>query len=457
VRDYKITCDQFNFLDILYVASQKAVNQHARFYIKGHIATDNDSYVIQNSAGQTVTFIASEPEGDKKLFTGLISDINIHNENEMRILTLNVVSKTILMDITPEIRTFQDANMTYQTVTSLMEKKNSGFNIIWPSYGDIPIGSMTVQYKETDWQYAIRLAGRLGTVVIPDYLLDKPYIAIGMTKRPAKQVTDVISYSIKKETQQYRDAQSAESYSERDDIYYIIKSREIFDLCDPIAFYDLPLYVYAIDTKYEGSELVHYYTLKEASGFYTKQLFNENLNGVSLLGRVKEVQQDQVRVIITGDVEQTKHKWFPYATPFSQPDGYGWYFMPEIGDEIRLRFPSEREHDAYVSSAVHITHGTRLDPQIKYIRTIYGQVIQFDPEKILIDDGTGSSITLHQDQGIAVSTNKMININAQQDIDIAASGKIQIAGQSGVVTQKGGSVISIDDAIDISSGHTRSQ
>jgi hypothetical protein len=98
---------------------------------------------------------------------------------------------------------------------------------------------------------------------------------------------------------------------------------------------------------------VHFYTLKEKGSFYTKQTFNEDLIGASLRGTVREIREDSVRVDIAGDTGQSDFKWFPYATPFSQPDGYGWYFMPEIGDEIRLRFPSEKEDDAIDISSEH--------------------------------------------------------------------------------------------------------
>jgi len=316
---------------------------------------------------------------------------------------------------------------------------------------------MTVQYQETDWQYCKRLAGRLGSAVVPDYLLGIPYISIGMPKRPAKAGIATISYSVGKDVEQFRENSVSGGFSEHDAVYYIVKSRDIFDLCDPVPFQGLSLYVYSIDTRYEGNELVHFYTLKEKGGFYTKRIFNEDLIGVSLRGAVKEIRQDTVRVEIIGDVEQSEYKWFPYATPFSQPDGYGWYFMPEIGDEIRLQFPSEQEDDAYVSSAVHITHGNRFDPETKFIRTVYGQIIQFDPETILIDDGVGSSITLKKGQGISVETDKAIVIDAQSNITVSAEGKVLIAGQGGVVMQKNSSVVSVDDAIDISSEHTRVQ
>lgn len=457
MRETRLVCDKFNFINILEVVGKKAANQHASFYVKGHIDIDSDEYVLKSSAGESVTFTAFDWEGEKKIFDGIISGIKIHTENELRTLYVKVSSRSTLMDVEPEIRTFQDANMTYKTVTSRIEEASPNFTFLWPTHGERPIDSMTVQYNITDWEYAKQLAGRLGTVVITDYLLDKPYISIGMPKRPAKPGINAISYTTEKDVRRFRNAKSSGRFTERDAVSYVVKSREIFDLCDPISFLDLSLYVYAIETRYEGGELVHYYTLKEDSGFYTEKVFNKDLVGASLRGTVKEIKEDKVRVNILDDVAQTEHKWFLYATPFSQPDGFGWYFMPEIGDEIRLQFPSEKEDDAFVSSAVHITHGNRCDPDVKFIRTVYGQIIQFDPEKIQIDDGKGSSVVIHKDHGIFLETDKIVNMEAKEEIIMSATGKVVITGQDGVVIQKGDSVVCVDDAIDISSDHTRVQ
>ena len=456
MRERVINCDKFEFISVIDVKSRKAVNEHASFFIKGHIASETDEYVLRNSEGQRVKFTATDHEGVKQIFGGIINYIDIQKENELRILTVSVTSNSVQMDIHPETRTFQDAGMTYQTVTSRIEEKNSRYCFLWPSAGEQSIGNMSVQYQETDWQYAKRLAGRLGTVVVPDYLLDNPYISIGLPNRRAKPGIDENSYSIKKDVQNYRD-NKAGGISERDSIYYVVKSREIFDLCDPIPFLGETLFVYAIDTKFEGEQLVHYYTLKEKNGFFTPMKFNENLIGASLMGRVIEIHEDKVRIQVDGDVAQTTHKWFPYATPFTQPDGYGWYFMPEIGDEIRLQFPSEKEHDAYVSSGVHVSHGHRHNPETKFIRTVYGQKIQFDPMQVLIDDGAGSRIRLHIEEGISLETDKTATISAASDITIMADGKVLMTGHGGVAIQKGDSVLNINDAIDASADHTRVQ
>jgi hypothetical protein len=460
MRDNVITCDKFDFISIQEVKVRKAVNEHATFYIRGHVSEGNDAYVLRSSASERVKFNALDPtEGQKELFNGFINDIDMNIENDMSILTLSLLSGSALMDIDLKTRTFQDSQMTYKNVTKRMSEGSDNFTFAWPTDGGKNIGSMTAQYKETDWNYAKRLAGRLGTVVVPNYLLGEPYISIGMTNKdkPEQKGIDVISYSIKKGTSEYRASKPSGGYTERDAISYVVKSRDIFDLCDKVPFMGHTLFVYAIDTFYDGNELVHYYTLKEQSGFYTKNLFNEDLIGATLSGTVKAIQNDEVQVEVNGDVSQTNHKWFPYATPFTQPKGSGWYFMPEAGDEIRLQFPSEKEHDAYVSSATHITHGNRMDPEVKYIRTIYDQVIQFCPERVLIDDGSGSRVVIDKGQGITMTTDKFINVNAKANIVLSATGKIEVSGAKGVSLQKGKSVVNIDDMIDISSEHTRVQ
>ena len=455
MRETRISCDKFNFISILGVEGRKAANEHAKIKVRGHISETSDEYVLHNSAGQGVTFTASDSEGEKQIFGGIIDEIEIHTENEMRILTVSVLSRSTLMDLTPYTRTFQNPAMTFTDVTTLMTSEKADWGFLLPDIGGRSIGSMVVQHNKTDWEHSKYLAQKAGTVVVPDYLLNAPYISIGIPKRSPKSGIDAISYTVKKDVHQFRNMDG--SISERDAVSYIVKSREILDLCDRIPFAGLSLLVWAIDTYYEGAQLVHYYTLREEGGFFTQEKFNEYLIGVSLRGTVIEIVEDKVRVNIHGDVAQSEHKWFQYSTPFSQPDGYGWYFMPEVGDEVRVQFPSEDENEAYVTSAVHVTHGSRANPGVKFIRTVYGQTIQFDPEKILIDDGAGSSITMHKDEGISLETNKNAKIEAGSEITMSAAGKVLITGGRGVVMQKGDSAISVDDVIDISAEHTRIQ
>ena len=83
---------------------------------------------------------------------------------------------------------------------------------------------------------------------------------------------------------------------------------------------------------------------------------HKDLAGCSFDGVVSAVKKDKVQVELEQDENKAKagRRWFDYATPYSTPDGTGWYCMPEAGDKIRLCIPTEDESGAYVVSSVHV-------------------------------------------------------------------------------------------------------
>ena len=215
------------------------------------------------------------------------------------------------------------------------------------------------------------------------------------------------------------------------------------------------LYVYGASTKMSGSEIVHTYSLKERGGFRFKERFNERIIGASLSGTVREVQRDTVQVEIDGDIPQPRYKWFSYSTVYSSPNGTGWYFMPEVGDRVRLRFPSEHEGEAFAVSSIHLPHESRSDPDTKHIATKHGKTVVFRPESLYISNGAGSSLELNDRKGIAITTCQDITIASGQDIQLRGGGKVVVQGDKGVSVIQNDSVIDIDENIGIYSSHVR--
>lgn len=461
MRDYKLTNNQFDFLTLLDVKSRVIVGEHPTISVAGHIRGDTDDLVLRRQVGKNITFTITDNEGASQiLFSGMVDNISISFENDLRVLHVDCISFTAVADINPYVRTYQDKKMTYDQILGIMEKHSGNFSYMLPRHGSVKTGAMLVQYGETDWQFAKRLASRLNTVVVPNYTLSMPYFSVGMPKKTNSFSLDPISYKIKKDVCVYMDYSAPdgiERFSERDAVSYEVKCRELLELCQPVSLFGLTLYVYGITSEYTGHELMHTYILKEESGFCTKEFHNNDLIGVSLEGTVREVKEDLVRVDILNDVEQTEHKWFLYATPYSSPDGPGWYFMPEIGDSVRLQFPTEVEDKSYVSSSIHVTHGERTDPRIKYIRTIYDQEIRFEPSRLVITDGHGSTITFDHEKGVFLNTDKRILIESESGIDVSAKGKIEAVGKIGILLRQNESKVSIRQTIDITSQHTRIQ
>jgi hypothetical protein len=361
------------------------------------------------------------------------------------------------MDIHKHTRTFQDENMTYSGMTTAMAKGEPDFAFLHPGHGNTAIGSLLVQFEETDWQFAKRAASRLNTCIVSDHILDCAYVSIGMPKRNGDAAVDPIEYTKRKDLAEYMDlsAHGVPGMAERHSAYYEFESRETYNLCDPVVFKGRQLYVYSASSKMKGSELVHTYTLKEKGGFCFKERFNGEIAGTSLSGTVREVQNDAVQVEIDGDIAQPQYKWFPYSTVYSSPDGTGWYFMPEKGDRVRLRFPSKHEADAFVISSTHQHHMNRDDPDVKQIATKHGKAVIFRPDSIYITNGAGSSLELDDAKGIAITTGHDVTVTAGQDIQVHSGGKVVVQGDKGVSIAQNDSVIDIGDDIGFYAGHVR--
>lgn len=458
MRELHVIADPFHFINFLKIDVDKRPNEHPTAVVVGHISDEDDSCVERSQAGQKFLITAKDDSGaDKIIFNGIVQEAYVTTQNDLRYLTVKGIANTIYMDIDKKTRTFQDKSMTYSQVTGVLEQDDGRFAIISPKFGSKQIERMFVQYEETNWQFAKRLASRLHTLVVPNYVLEIPYISLGMPRSSNKHVVSPTHYSIQKDTEEYLDFthNGVGELSERDVIYYSFESREIFDLCDQVTMKGRQLYVYSISSRLEGAELYHTYTLKEDSGFTNKEFFNQKLIGSTLSGTVRQIKADLVRVNIFKDVRQTDYKWFLYSSLYTSPDGTGWYFMPEEGDEIRMKFPTEHEEDAYVVSSTHITHGKRQDPDTKFLRTVYNKEIIFKPHSIFISNGAGSSITLDDSNGITLDTTKQIRMNATDQITITGRDKIIIKGNRGVDVLQNDSSIQISDNIDVASGHTR--
>ena len=187
-----------------------------------------------------------------------------------------------------------------------------------------------------------------------------------------------------------------------------------------------------------GQELYHeYYLIRKKEGLLPA-FFHQNLSGVSLIAKVLAVETTIVQVQIQEDENKEKCStcWFDYATVYSTPDGTGWYCMPEIGDQVRLVFPDQKEEHAYVASSIHIGKSQgRIHPNEKSWKNKQKKEILFTPDAIILRNNKGLFVELSDEKGIQLSSNK--------DILIRADGAIRM------VSQKEGSSLSAKNTIEM--------
>ena len=440
MRELKIKTTPFEFIDLLDVRINKWVNEHGTATVIGRIPEElEDKYVEMAGSNEWFTIIAEDEYGNEKvIFNGVVRSVSIKTYKNVRTLQVEAITGSYVMDIYPKKRTFQNENQTYRSVLSTLEKSYPKGEIYMRVGENDTTKTILVQYQETDWQFAKRLASHFNSVLVPEFVSQGEKFYFGMPSNGKLEEVDFLSYTLKKDVSEYiyKTKNKVKDISENDCIYYIVQSREILDLCQPVKFKGRDLYVHQIESKLEGHELMHYYSFKSEQGFKTKKEHNEKLIGASISANVLDVSGDKVKVQMSVDGEQKadEAKWFPYSTVYSSPDGTGWYCMPEAGDTMRVYFSDEEENNAFVISAVHeqSQEGKRSDPNIKILSTKYGKEIIFSEKGLEIKSGDGMSIKLLDEEGIIIECDKNVKIDATEDINLISDQTISFDALEGI-------------------------
>ena len=322
------------------------------------------------------------------------------------------------------------------------------------------IPGLVMQYDETDWAFIKRMASRFHTVVIPDSQRDHIAYTFGLPEDGVHYAVETNIFSIAKNAGQIIESED-QRMPRADTFFYVLNSREIYRLGDCVTLNGVPLRVYSIKTKMEGSELYHTYYLTSESGFETEEVFNENLIGLSLDAQVTSVERDTVQVLIGCDENQAGcgTRVFPYATVYSTPDGTGWYCMPEIGDAVRLYFPCEKDADAYVASSVHLQSSAgdeRINPDFKSIMNKQKKEILFTPGSLLLTNNAGMSIELSDAEGIKIISDKAIVVQSQEAVDISsATSSLSISAPQRIIFQQGNTQMSLEEKLHFGGAQVR--
>ena len=456
--DIKIAPYEFQKIKELKIIRE--LNEHAKLFISGIISDENiDKYVEEASAEEIIKVSAKDDENNEvTLFEGIVTKVGIKASNDVRTLEIEALSKTFLMDIRKIDSSYQNKKLTYGEI---FEQKNNSYSdaiIVDNVTNNTKIDEFIVQYKETDWEFLKRLASHFNMALVPECQREGIKYSIGGAGVTKAYEINEFNYSIQKGLQEYNDKASNEDYDLDDTnlISYEVVTNQIIGLYNQVNFKGRTLLVYKCEIKMVGGILSNKYILRDENGMKVRKLYNDKIVGISLQGRVLEVQKDKVKVSLEIDgspKDSGKARWFEFATIFSQPDGTGWYCMPEIKDVIRLYFPDNEEKMAYVVSSMHydaVSSSKRSDPSIKSISTKYGKEIIMSPGSVEIIGNGNLLMRMSDDGGIEVNSNKKIILDAKDDIEITGGAKIQIKGNKGIKLTQAGASMTIKEDITMS-------
>lgn len=306
------------------------------------------------------------------------------------------------------------------------------------------------------------------TGLVADATGEKARFCFGIPKGKERIINEQnINYSIKKKVADYRNmvANHTSDIGENDFIYYELLTDEFFNIGDMVNLMGKKLYVFQSTAIIKGGILTLDCILTPEYGLKQNTIYNEKIVGVAIEGKVIDIEYDLLKVSLVGigEKSQTKDKacFFTYATPYTTEGNTGWYCMPELDDYVWLYFPTKKEEDAFVTTAVRHREkdengiqkprenkGDKIsEPKIKYFRTNFGKEIMFSEKEIVI---TGKDneilVRLNEEKGIEIFSQQEVRITAKKDLSInseegkviiSAKDEIDLACKSSSITMNG--------------------
>ena len=443
----KLKVSPFEFESILEMKIEKRLNEHDTLYICGIVKDDKQiTPVTSMSEGSAITC-----ENDGQIyFKGLLQSVKITCLEEVYRLEVFAISNTILLDTVKYKRSFQDNGQTYQSIVETIIKENSG--TVTYNADSMTVENIILQYNETDWELAKRLASHTNDVLIP-ITGDTPSFHFGATDKGGASLT-TNNYAISKEFQRASRSDASPKVVEST-IYSVETDEFICELGEKFILNGADLYARAISFSYVNSALTIAYTLSPKNAISALKFYNPAITGLVLDGTVLKVENDNVKLHLHIDEEQDEGKahLFVYATGYSMENHTGWYVMPEEGDTVQLLFPNEDEKYAYAASSVRQDDTERTgDHLVKYWRTSFGKEIKMDKNEILItalDETTFIRINEDESKGIEIITphpilvqsGSTLNIESEDDMTITTNKNLYIQAKDSIEMVNAGNIM----------------
>src|SRR5665648_38486 len=185
-------------------------------------------------------------------------------------------------------------------------------------------------------------------------------------------------------------------------------------------------------------------------------------NGTQI-AKVKQINEDpdgKYRVLVNlpafSGTGQEYGIWARLAFPYASADA-GFFFFPEVNDEVLVTFINNDPRNAVITGSLYNEKNKPKEipdekNQFKSIQSKSGIKIRFDDEdkiltvetpggnsvtlddkdkKITIKDISGNSVFM-DDSGITMDSSKDIKLNAKGNVDISASGSINLTAKTDV-------------------------
>ena len=415
------------------------VNAHGWAIVEGEVGENALVQLSGALAGREQHILTLDESGAEKcLFAGVIREAEMVRVGGYNRFHVELLSGTCLMDREVRSRSFQDVSRTYSQVAQQVCSEYSGGAAICTVGEDKTLGQPVIQYRETDWEFLMRMASHCGGVLVPETHRGLPRLWFGFPDRSFTCEFPEDAYTSGISQRYYELGGSAAGYSKADFFYYDVESPQLCDLGWYTVFKGQP---FIISEKYailERGELIFTYRLGRLGLGWGKMLYNEKISGMTLLGEVLETSRETLKLKL--DIDKGWNPGGPYPYTWRPETGNFMYCMPQVGTRVSLYCPNYDEKTAIAVNCVRTNGsdcGRMSDPSKRSFVTEHGKEMNLYPSEMSLIGGSKGLFDLSDEDGITVSSEKPVVIIACEEIKFEAAQVVTQALVGEIIAAKG--------------------
>ena len=383
---------------------------HFYWVLGEHGCVDFEGYLNRNASWRyeqicekQIQLCLIDSDKVQRIFCGYISQFKTEDIGQPTRFYLQIKSGSVLLDRESLSRSFQDIAKSYGEIVREAVQGQSG-QVIRDREIDTEIGFPVICYDETPWQFAKRMADRLGSYVIPDIETGRPNLWFGM--RQGKEVAPLSEESYTVELK---------PIGKRTGITYYSEGKSFYKIGDFMKYMGRKVTITGVEGHYEYGDLIFYYTLEERAFRNVSPQYCGQPSGSGFWGTIQSVKEDRVSIAL--DIDQKKSTG-SYFYPWYPETGNIMYAMPEKGARALLHFFGEDQQEGAVIHCLN-QNAQKRSYKDRGVKFKDGNYIGLTEESLTLSQGGDHTLSIDDDT-VEVNTVKDLNILANDGIRIKA-------------------------------------
>lgn len=456
------------------------INEHQKLEIQLEMDDEQrknlERIIEKEDVGIEIELANVDKDVKRKVFSGIVDYFEIldYGSYGCRIF-MRAFSKSVLFDRKNEkkYRVFQDRNLMFSDIIDEINKDyaDKKLEIKYSDIAKKQIGSLIVQFDETDWEFLVRLASQLKTGM---FVIEQGIVLFGIVEMG----------EIKKENKYFSDYSLVRDYK---NLYYKVQSNKVINLGDTVSISENAVENEGNDKDSSGNKgnfsvlktriflkdfiLKSEFLATDMSSYHIFRKYNEKIRGCRIEANVERVFEDggiakmEVRfaegmkkIVQERSNEESNDKAyddygikrFPlsYQTFYSQTNT-GFFCTPEVNDTVEVYFPNEDERFAKVSWAINNKGNGRFSDYTKRNFQVNQSDFNFNlnlnsfevktAEKYSVESPNivenADNFVNKANQNMIVASNNYLGIESIGDADFYGS-KINIIGKEKEITME---------------------